>query len=226
MGKRVAIAGDFHAPFHQVKATEAFFAFCRDFKPDVVVQMGDLYDQYSFSRYSHSLNLYTPQEETALGREGSEWFWKEAQRAAPKARCIQLLGNHDDRMQKRLFDSFPELEGHVDLKHLYAFKGVKTFYDSSEEVVIDGVIYQHGFRSKLGDHAAYNQQSTVTGHSHRGGVVYHQNLTGPYWELNAGWLGDLKHRVFGYRNQKHLHKTTLGWAAIDAYGPRFCPWSE
>lgn len=221
--KRTVIIGDFHSPFFHRKAAEACIAFIKDFKPTRVIQVGDLEDQYSFSRYPRSLNIYTPQEERKLAREGTEWLWSSVQKSAPGAKCYQLLGNHDMRMHKQLTLALPEMEGLVDWKPIYSFPGVKTFFDPQEEVVFDGVLYQHGHR-KFSEHCKFNQMNTITGHLHRGGLHYEQNINGAFFELNVAWLGDVTHRVFGYRAQKYIHKTTLGWGAIDEYGPRFIHW--
>lgn len=186
-----------------------------------IVQVGDLYDLFSFSKYPRSLNVGTPKDEILQGRAMAEEFWRLLQKRCPKATCYQLLGNHDERPAKRILEKAPELEALIDIKHLWEFKGVKTIHDPREELMLDGIYFQHGFRSKLGDHAKFNQASTVCGHSHVGGVVFFPLRDKILFELNAGYLaGD--EEPMRYTRQS-LTRWTHGFGIIDALGPRFVP---
>lgn len=218
--QRVAILGDFHAPCHNRKAAKKALQVIKETRPDAVVQMGDLYDLYNFSRFSKSLNWLTPAAELKAAREAGEELWHSVHRAAPKAQCFQLRGNHDARAEDRMHERFPEAESLLNVGSLFEFDGVKTFNNWKEEVIIGGVCYQHGFR-KHGEHARWNQMNTVVGHSHTGGLVLHKNLKGVYWELNVGWLGDEAAPVFNYLEQRKLSRWTVGMGLIDEHGPRF-----
>lgn len=135
-----------------------------------------------------------------------------------------MVGNHDDRIMKRVLEKNPEIAFLIGntLKQLYTFENVELV--RSYEYVINDIIFQHGHRSRLGDHAKYNQGSTVCGHSHVGGVVFMRNRLRTYFELNAGFLGDTETAAFAYRAQKLVNNTTLGVGVIDALGPRFIPY--
>lgn len=142
-------------------------------------------------------------------------------------------------MDKRISEKLPELESFTlqPIRDYFAFDGVETILDPTEEFIVrigrgprgagggrsEDVCFMHGHRSKLGDHAAYNEISTVCGHSHQGGVVYRRHRNKIFWELNAGWLGDERQSVFAYGAQRLLKKWTLGYGEIDSRGPRFCP---
>ncbi len=106
---------------------------------------------------------------------------------------------------------------------LYRFKGVHTVEDDREELIINGIIFMHGYRSRAGDHMRYNGKSTVVGHSHTGSVVYEQkSKRNIIWELNAGFLADETAEPLRYRPQT-TSKWTLGYGLIDSSGPRFIP---
>jgi predicted MPP superfamily phosphohydrolase len=221
MAHTTVILGDFHSPWFSRPALASAIELIEAVQPTHVVQIGDLYDFYSFSRYARSHNVITPALEVKQGRKHAEEMWSKVAKAAPRSKRFQILGNHDTRIQDRIAEKAPELESLLDTEALFRFDGVHTVMDPKEELVLDGVIYQHGFRSKLGDHARYNQRSTTVGHSHTGGVIFHRNLDGIYWELNAGWLGDETAPVFRYRDQKRISTWTRGAGLIDEHGPRF-----
>jgi predicted MPP superfamily phosphohydrolase len=227
MRTKVIAIGDFHAPFHHRAALSWVLATIEEEQPEVVVQMGDLYDLYGFSKYPRSHNIMTPNAEMDEARAHAEFLWSEVRRLSRGVSCYQLMGNHDDRAMKRIIERSPEHERFVydGVKEFYSFEGVTTVDDSSEELEIDGVLYHHGHRSQIGQHAAWNRQCTVNGHLHRGGVVYSQEKAGTIWELNAGWLGDREAPVFSYHSQKKRHGTTLGLGLVDSNGPRFMPYA-
>ncbi len=226
MAKRILVLGDTHFPFAHKKAFEWVYRVTDKLRPDTVLQLGDLLDQFAFSRYPKVLKM-DPEEELARGRADAEKMWARFKGLD----CVQLLGNHCVRLVKKAVSSAPEF-AHLAAKstrELHSFSGVRTYFDDREEVVLDvsgqKVMFQHGHRSKLGDHCRFNLMNTVCGHSHRGGVVWEQNINGAFWELNAGFLGDISSYVFGYRAQKAIHKTTLGIGWLDEYGPRFMPYA-
>lgn len=216
----ILILGDTHFPFAHKNAMSWAVKLANELDPDVIVQIGDLLDQFSFSRYPRNHKL-DPDVELKAGRAAAIGMWKSMPKRAKK---FQLLGNHDDRMAKLALKAAPELVGLVGekLEELYKFDGVKTVEDYEFE--IDGIMFQHGHRAKLGDHAKYNQCSTVVGHSHVGGVVFLRNRNGVYWELNAGFLGDIGTQAFKYLAQKKVNTTQPGIGLIDDYGPRFIPY--
>lgn len=223
--KTVLAIGDTHFPFTSTKSLKRVLELARTLKPQVILQLGDLYDFYSQSKFSRTLDLMTPKAEIDIGLEGACDMWRALRKAAPKAKCYQLQGNHDARPIKRLIEKSPELERFLDLSSLYDFPGVTMVGDHREELIIDGVCYQHGFR-KFGDHVAHNGMSTVCGHSHQGGVVFKRLGDKTLFELNAGFIGDEYSLPFQYTMQRRFSKWTQGVGLIDSLGPRFIPFDN
>ncbi len=163
----------------------------------------------------------TPIQEIKAGTKGAEEMWAEIRAAAGRGvECFQLMGNHDSRLAKRIAEAMPEFEGLP--RGLWDFHGVTTMDSERDELIIENVLYMHGYR-KFGDHVKYNLMSTVCGHSHTGGVIYHPIKGRTLFELNAGYLGNPQSAAMSYTRQSKISKWTLGLGVIDQYGPRFIP---
>lgn len=214
--------GDTHFPFTIWKTVERIITAVEQLNPVHVVQLGDLYDMYSFAKFPRSHNVYTPVQELENGRRLAEGFWDRVKKAAPKAKLWQVKGNHDARPFKRIIELCPEIEGNLTLDKLWKFDGVETLKDDRDDLIIDKVVYMHGFRSH-GAHVIHNGMSTVCGHLHRGGVVYVRRGKESLWELNAGFCGNPHSTPLGYTPQRRLSTWTQGFGVIDEMGPRFVP---
>lgn len=215
-----AILGDTHKPWRCEKTVLRFIAYCKKEQPDIIVQVGDLYDMFSATRFPRR-HFIAPKDEMDQGYEQSVWMWKELRLACPKSQCIQLLGNHDERPYKRMIEKVPELEAFFDFHKFFVFDGVKTVYDFKVEIVIDNVCYQHGFR-KQGAHVSYNLMNSVHGHTHRAGVTF-MNVRGQtMWELDVGYAANPEAEPLVYRQQK-LINWTKGFGEIKNGSPKFYP---
>lgn len=215
------IIGDTHFPFYDHKALDiAIGKLHRDM--NLVIQVGDLYDQYSASRFPRNLNLLTPEKETEEARLCAWEMWAQIKQKCPRAELVQLMGNHDERPYKRAVDRTPELMHIVApaFQALYEFKGVKTIHGASNDFEKQGVVFTHGYLSGPAAHARCVDMPVVRGHSHRGGVTW---VREGLWELDAGFLGAYDSPVFGYSSWKRAYRMTRGMGIIDEHGPRFIP---
>jgi hypothetical protein len=216
-----AAFGDLHFPWvHRSALKKAIGLLHRDMTH--VVQIGDLYDWYSASRFPRSHNLITPEQETEKGRKLAEEFWHEVKAKCPHAKLVQLKGNHCDRPLKNAAARAPELVHLLreKVESLYRFAGVRTIESSADDFRVGSIVFTHGFLAGLGDHAKASLLNTVRGHSHRGGTVW---VRPGLWELDCGFLGDDKAPVFGYSAWKRSYRMTKGLGIVDSNGPRFIP---
>lgn len=223
--RKVLALGDMHAPWHSARVVNKVIDLATQWQPDVVVQVGDLYDFYFASRYPKSLNLYTPVEEVRRGRLATEDLWGRLRRRCPRAKGFQLRGNHDTRLEDRVEEKCPEASFLLEFanhKGLWDFPGVTTIMDPREELEIDGVLYQHGHQ-KAGAHVRWNGQSTVVGHLHKSYTLWEEGRRGePIFEFNVATIADLGAPVFQYTPQKR-HKMMTGVGLIEDGSPRFVP---
>lgn len=186
---KVLAIPDTHFPWCSKKSLAKIIVAIKKEKPDAIVQLGDLYDQYTFSKYSRSMDLITPKKEIELARKQATQMWVDIKKAAPKAKCYQLFGNHDDRMIKRVLEKLPELGDLFDIrKHFYLFDGVETLKSSRDVLKLDGVYYTHGYLTNLGAHIGHIGGSVVHGHSHRPGIAYARTPKSFVFEMDCGHL--------------------------------------
>lgn len=221
---KVLCIGDTHAPWASEACILQIYEAISKNNYDVIIQMGDLYDMYSFSKFARSHDVCTPKEEIEQGYEWAQNFWKNIYKLSPSSTKIQLKGNHDDRLMKRAFERWPEAAVFLSRaeKSLYDFAGVQIVEDSREGLELEGVIYTHGYLTKLGDHCKYFLKPVVHGHSHRGGTVFYRLGGKMIWELDTGFCADQSQIPLQYGPVKNT-LWTEGYGEVDSLGPRFVP---
>mgnify|MGYP001453045821 CR=1 FL=1 len=221
--RRIVSVGDLHHPWSDRIAVKRAIKEIHEFQPEAVVQIGDLYDLYSFNRFGRSQRVMDVREEMSLARQLAQKFWDDVKAAAPSAKRYQLAGNHDIRPIRRIMDKAPEYEFIIleKFEDFMTFKGVTTILDPREPLTIDDVKFLHGFICRPGAHMMQSHENLVTGHSHRGSTTFHPWGGDDRWELNCGYLGDPLAEPLNYRPRRDFHSWTKGLGFIDAKGPRF-----
>lgn len=212
---KVVVISDTHFPYHNKAAYKEVLRLIKQERPDAVIQIGDLLDQYVFSKYSRSQNLTTPEREVSQGRMHSQSMWATIRKLVPKAKLYQVLGNHDLRLKKRIMEVLPELETVYNYKDMYTFPGVKTLKNDRDYIEIDGVVYCHGWLSKSIDHAKHFAKPTVHGHRHKPAI----ETAGRLWSMDVGFLGDEKRVPFNYTMSK-LTNWRMAIGIVDNGKPR------
>lgn len=209
---------DSHFPFVNKNALNKIYKVAAVIKPKIIISLGDLYDFYAFSRFPKLIT--DPEKEVAAGRGMAEEMWGRLRKISPKAKCFQLLGNHCERPIKQVMAKVPEMQSFFDFATVFKFSGVETMPSEREELIIGNILFQHGFRSKLGDHAIHNGMHTVCGHSHRPGVFYTRLGKETIWEMNCGHIADENHPALSYTRQRQICKWSCAVGVIDEAGPR------
>lgn len=211
---------DSHYPFVNKQAEEAMIEFARENQPDYIIQVGDLLDCYAASKFPRSQNIYTPKEEERLGIEMAQNAWKKLRQYCPRAKCYQLMGNHDVRMLKRTLESLPIAEHWIEkyFHELFTFEGVETIFDTREELEVAGILFTHGFLGS-GAHKDYYLKNVIHGHDHKL-YVQHRRIHGQnIFEMSCGFLGDVEAKALSYTPSK-LANFQLGFGWVDQWGAR------
>lgn len=100
---RVAFLSDVHLPFHNRIAVKITLDYLTDYKPDLVILGGDIYDFLEASDFDKSpARITTLQDEFDAGRD----FIRAIDNICPNVDF--LIGNHEDRLQ-RLINRNPAL---------------------------------------------------------------------------------------------------------------------
>jgi hypothetical protein len=82
---RILVLGDIHFRWPHRKALEWSLRYARSYRPNLVVQVGDLYDKYNWSRFPKSLSLCTPEEEETESRAMAEDYFGKLVQVTPGA---------------------------------------------------------------------------------------------------------------------------------------------
>lgn len=219
---RMLIISDIHFPFANNELLKYFYEHAQKFKPEYVIVNGDAWDLYSHAKFPRSHNVFTPREERQAARKMNCEFWESVKKAAPNAKCIQTLGNHDVRPMKRILEVYPEAEDWIaqGLKEDFTFDGVTTIFDSRQEVIIGDIAIFHGYRSRLGEHRDFTMMNSINGHTHKGGVVFRRIRGQTLWELNSGLAGNPLAKGLTYTPQR-ISDWTPGFGEVSETGPRF-----
>ncbi len=223
--RRMLILGDTHFPWVHKESLERVYGWLSKNPVDVIVQIGDLFDLYAYSRFPRSQMGMDAKEEIDLAQAMATEMWAKLRELAPNAECYQLIGNHDVRPHRSVLAKAPELEHLVALgmRNFYRFDGVTTMEDDRQELLIDDILFIHGWGSRPGQHRDHFMHNVVLGHTHKLNTSYRtvydpvtkeeRTLT----EANAGLLGDPRAKVFGYTPSR-VTNYTLGFLVIDDDG--------
>lgn len=135
---------------------------------------------------------------------------------------VSITGNC--RIIKRIAEKVPEALGLVskELDRLYCFNNVTTMGSDRDELYLDGMLFIHGYLSKIGDHCKKNLAKTVVGHSHTGGTSFYKIRNNMLWELNCGYVADEKAGPLQYGQQRSKN-WTLGYGLITKINGIWCP---
>jgi len=193
-------------------AFRALVKLCRELRPAAVIANGDLIDGAKISRHariawSRNPGVFAEVRETQARQN-------EIQDAAPRAKLLRTVGNHDIRFDNWLAQQAEQFEGLPGMRladHLPA-------WPESWSVRVNDTIVKHRMRG--GTHAAWNNVlhagcNIVTGHLHRLEARSARGYEGPRrWGIETGTLAvcpqDLP--AEGAGPFEYLEDNPTGWA--------------
>ncbi len=199
----------------------ALVAFCKEYRPKLVILNGDVIDACSISRYPPIGwdKLPTVQEEIEAAQERTG----EIEAAAKNARKIWPLGNHDARFETRLATVAPQF-AKVAGTHL---RDHFPLWEPCWSVFVnDDLVVKHRFKG--GIHATRNNtlnsgRSTITGHLHSAKVAPLTDYNGTRWGVDTGCIADPAHKAFVDYTEDSPKDWRDGFAALTFRGGRLLP---
>lgn len=185
----VIIFSDAHYwPGQITTAHLALVKFIKELKPKIIVNCGDSIDGAIISSYAPKgfENLPTVQGEITANQERLS----EVSKAAPKAKRIYCLGNHDQRFESRLASHAPEfarVQGTRLEDHLPDWEFCISLWLNDE------VVIKHRWKGGSGatrSNALHAGKTMITGHLHSQQATPHTDLNGTRWGVDVGCLAE------------------------------------
>lgn len=226
--KRIVVISDLQCPYEDKRAVDAVAQFIEDYKPDMVISVGDEADLAPISRYSEN---------------GPDWFatdlGKQRDRTVEVMKMLQIQhitrSNHLDRWFAALgrvpaFRGVPEFS----LDAFFRFKELGIQYHSTPWSPAPGWLLMHGDEGSLSRNAgstaaglaARTSQSVICGHTHRLGLVpvthtwLGDKSPRTLWGFEAGCLADFNSPGMAYNKFKNWQQ---GFGLLYADGKKVTP---
>lgn len=221
---KVACVSDIHYPYEDRRATALTLAFLKDYKPDVVVWNGDIFDFYAVSSYEKNPSKKMDiQQEIDYGfAQMKEW----TSELGPKTKHFFISGNHETRMQRLINKAAPALaslrstkiESNLDFNSIGVeyIPNHKDLHIGDLMFIHGSVVRRHGGNSARGHYEQYGC-SLLMGHTHRLAVAFKRNKYGTHTLIENGTLCDFDVEYANYPDWQH------GFTTIEFHGNSFVP---
>lgn len=214
--KKVLVISDMQIPFHHPDSMEFLKAVKKKYKPNEIINIGDIVDSYCLSQYPKSPEAPSATEEIDNMKEAIAELGK----IFPKMTIIK--GNHDRRLERMAFKA--GIHKHF-LKSYSEWTGAPKKWQFVSQAEVDGVLYLHGDESGAGGmNAALKRvyikgMSVVAGHLHTQACIkYTANSDHLHFGMQVGCLIDKDAVAFGYA-KRNLSKVIISVGFVNKGKP-------
>jgi len=222
--KRILILPDLHFPFADWAGIHQAAAWAQTHKPDLVIQLGDFFDQKAWSRFPKDVDDYSPQLEWDMAESDAKRMYK----LFPNMQI--LVGNHDSRAMRKAAEVGLPQQMIKALDSMFGpaggYKGWHWHLNSSEKLVVNTVggpvLFLHG--DELGGNAIQISRrlgmNVIMGHTHQHIIGSTTTLKDSIYGMECGALmdGDSKGARYASRNPVGFAQ---GFGVIDNGVPYF-----
>jgi predicted phosphodiesterase len=216
--QKIAFLPDAHRPYHDKIAWELFLLAISDWKPDILVCLGDLADCYKVSSFSKDpTREYSFKEEIDNVLEGLDDL-----DALGATRKIFVAGNHEHRLVRYLQEKAPELFEFIDIPKLLELEKRGWEYVPYKSAIQLGKLWITHDVGVAGRYSVFRaadtfQHPVVMAHTHRLVYVVEGNATGDTFPaVQFGWLGDVEKLDYVHKvAAKRSHCLAFGAGLLD-----------
>ena len=210
---KVAAIGDVHYPYEDANAVKIAQAYLADYKPDVLVFIGDIADFYSVSRYdkSPSKKLDIQYELDYTLEKLNEWV-----ELLPDCDFKFITGNHEQRLARMINSNAAALANMRSLKFGEALDlesiGIELIPEN-KDLFIGNLMFIHGSSVRKAPGASVKSHfdqygcSIIMGHVHRLSVSWTRNKFGQHAMIENGTLCDFDCEFVRFPNWCHGFST-------------------
>lgn len=208
--KTILICPDLQVPFHDGAALENFLSFVADFKPDVLVNVGDDLDAPEVSQWTKGgAGEYAGTLQASLDEIAK--IHARFRAAIGDKPYMLSRSNHGDRLRKYIAKYAPALSGlrSLDLVELAGYLEAGVEYHLQPFEVAPGWVVAHGDEGSLSQIAGRTASllaakwgvSVVCGHTHRAGLIpsstgYAGSVDRTLWGFEVGHLMDVSQATY------------------------------
>ena len=216
--KRILVISDMHVPFHHKDSMEFLREIKKEYKPQFVVNIGDLLDFHAISMHSHDPDLFSAGHELREARK----HVKELESIFP--RVTEVDSNHSSLVYRRALKFGMSKEF---LKDYGDFLGTKKWkwVDDLTLTMSNGqrCFFTHGRSADISKVSQTMGMSAVQGHYHTKFLIsWWANPDNLFFAMNVGCLINQKSMAFNYA-KNFKTRFILGCAVIiDGY-PKLLP---
>lgn len=214
------VLGDTHLPWINWQAIEHAADHARSYKPDCIVQVGDLIDGYNWSMYKKAIdspNAAAEWDQTELAVNNLRNKFK---------KDIQwhiLEGNHCRRYMMRATEVNIPRKLIRSLDEIFPYDNFK-WHVEPRPLVLDGVSFIHGdeMAGNAWQKAQRMGQNLCQGHDHLGYLQYIQTFKHRIFGMSVGTLMDTE-SIVGRYAAKNCMRSWIGHATITDGVPQLHP---
>ena len=218
MNKRVLVISDMHLPYQHKDAIKFLAEIKKEFKPDRIINIGDLLDFHAISMHTHDPDLASPGHELVAARK----YVKELESIFPD--MVEVESNHSSLVYRRAIKYGMSREF---LKEYGDFLGTKKWkwVDDLTITMSNGqrCFFTHGRSADVLKVSQTMGMSAVQGHYHTKFVIsYWANPDNLFFAMNVGCLINQKSLSMNYAKNFRT-RFILGCGIILDGIPRLLP---
>ena len=216
--KRILVISDMHLPYQHKDAIQFLKEIKKEFKPDMIVNIGDLLDFHAISMHEHNPDLYSAGMELDKAKE----YIKQLEDIFPEV--VEVDSNHSSLVYRRALKFGMSKQF---LKPYGEFLGTRkwTWVDDLTLTMSDGkrCFFTHGRSADILKVSQTMGMSAVQGHYHTKFLIsYWANPDNLFFAMNVGCLINQKSMAFNYA-KNFKTRFILGCGIIINGVPRLLP---